>query len=1055
MTDAKQRIVILGGGVSALCAAFALSEIDPKGEKYDITLYQMGWRLGGKCASGRNAEFGQRIEEHGLHVWAGFYENAFTVMRAAIKALNGPPFLTIGDAFKRQNEIFYAEQVDGDWLPWPFWFQPDADPNEFPGRDNLWAPYSVLPSLSTVMLRAIAAIIFGLDYYTNHWPGDHKTEVESALALMAPERRKRFAEMFVAAQTGGKQSGHPLLSMAVHVGKDLDSPSEAVRRGAQADMIALLQGFQALVRQYRDNNGLNVGLRRLLVLVDLGVCMLLGMLKHDCMWDGIEVLDPLDFRAFLAEEDPSAADSAIITALYEYIFAYKAGSREAPLVSASTAVQGLLRLFFTYKGAFFFKAVYGMGDTICTPLYQLLKQRGVKFKFFHKVVELQPSADGSNIATVVIDRQVDLADGAQEYNPFFPVKGFQSWPSVPNWDQLRDGKKLACAGYDFENAYGPPDPPQPPVAERLPLQAGKDFDKVILGISMGALPQICAPLIAQKKAWADMVANLATVRTQALQLWMTVAREKLGGPYVAPPAVSGEQMGPIVTTFQPPFDTYSDMSQLLPAEDWKAGSAPLSVGYFCGVFADEDAPNNEKIAADNVKAGASNWMTTYLDGLWQLIGTGQNFHWDWLFSPHDLVGPARLDDQYWRCNINPSDRYVQSLPGTLQYRMEPGRSGYGNLVLAGDWTRVPEINAGCVEVAAMSGLMAASAASGVHIPIVAWDLKPSQINHANRLAALAAPKPAYINYAGWATLPAPPFFCNDTSLYSFSFAASASACQKFLDRSYNAVAGYQRFRFIGDSVMLNIVDSRKTGATTQPFLNEGTASGTDIGFWLLVGSYAQSGRLEAIGMIPAYLFVDSAWSVMAAREIWGFPKVYSVMELPDTAPSFGPFKASALSIAKFAPTAQASRLEVLKLTGSQVEAGAVEADAASTVDTFKRGVLGVDNANLTADPVTLAALAAPWPLAGPVFFIKQTRSAEDSTSASYQELLQGSLTLTNSQIPQNLFGNWTLELSDYDSYPFIHDLGLGTPTNGKLALTTHGCLFAKIDFTVDLATAMN
>ena len=94
----------------------------------------------------------------------------------------------------------------------------------------------------------------------------------------------------------------------------------------------------------------------------------------------------------------------------------------------------------------------------------------------------------------------------------------------------------------------------------------------------------------------------------------------------------------------------------------------------------------------------------------------------------------------------------------------------------------------------MSGLMAASAASDVHIPIVAWDLKPSQINHANRLAALAAPKPAYINYAGWATLPAPPFFCNDTSFYSFSFAASASACQKFLDRSYNAVAGYQRFR---------------------------------------------------------------------------------------------------------------------------------------------------------------------------------------------------------------------------------------------------------------------
>src|SRR5262249_25699193 len=153
-----------------------------------------------------------------------------------------------------------------------------------------------------------------------------------------------------------------------------------------------------------------------------------------------------------------------------------------------------------------------------------------------------------------------------------------------------------------------------------------------------------------------------------------------------------------------------------------------------------------------------------------------------------------------------------------------------------------------------------SAASGVHIPIVATDLNPSQINHASRLAALAAPKPSYINYAGWATLPAPPFFCNDTSFYCLGFAASPSACQSFPDRSYHVAAGYQGFRFIGDSVMLNIVDSRKAGATTPPFLEEGTAAGTDIGFWLLVASYAPGGRLDAIGMIPAYLFVDSAWS---------------------------------------------------------------------------------------------------------------------------------------------------------------------------------------------------
>ena len=100
-----------------------------------------------------------------------------------------------------------------------------------------------------------------------------------------------------------------------------------------------------------------------------------------------------------------------------------------------------------------------------------------------------------------------------------------------------------------------------------------------------------------------------------------------------------------------------------------------------------------------------------------MIGKDDAFDWTILYSSGGLSGPARLDDQYWRANISPGQRYVLGLPGTLQYRMAPGGSGYPNLFLAGDWTRVPEINAGCVEVAVMSGLLAASALSGVAIPI--------------------------------------------------------------------------------------------------------------------------------------------------------------------------------------------------------------------------------------------------------------------------------------------------------------------------------------------------
>ena len=49
----KERIAILGGGVGAMSAAFELTSTPGWQERYEITVYQMGWRLGGS-ASGRD-----------------------------------------------------------------------------------------------------------------------------------------------------------------------------------------------------------------------------------------------------------------------------------------------------------------------------------------------------------------------------------------------------------------------------------------------------------------------------------------------------------------------------------------------------------------------------------------------------------------------------------------------------------------------------------------------------------------------------------------------------------------------------------------------------------------------------------------------------------------------------------------------------------------------------------------------------------------------------------------------------------------------------------------
>jgi len=62
-------VAILGGGMAGLSAACGSVKTGWRDRFDSITVYQRGWRLGGKGASSRGEN--GRIEEHGLHIWRG------------------------------------------------------------------------------------------------------------------------------------------------------------------------------------------------------------------------------------------------------------------------------------------------------------------------------------------------------------------------------------------------------------------------------------------------------------------------------------------------------------------------------------------------------------------------------------------------------------------------------------------------------------------------------------------------------------------------------------------------------------------------------------------------------------------------------------------------------------------------------------------------------------------------------------------------------------------------------------------------------------------------
>src|SRR5690606_18460719 len=112
-----------------------------------------------------------------------------------------------------------------------------------------------------------------------------------------------------------------------------------------------------------------------------------------------------------------------------------------------------------------------------------------------------------------------------------------------------------------------------PVATKTIL-AGVDYDHVILGISIGALPAIASQLIAKSDRWKDMINNVVPVSTIAFQLWMKASIAKMEWPFAAKGLA-------LLGSYQEPYDTWADMSDLIEREQWPEENVPGNIAYFC------------------------------------------------------------------------------------------------------------------------------------------------------------------------------------------------------------------------------------------------------------------------------------------------------------------------------------------------------------------------------------------------------------------------------------------------------------------------------------------
>jgi uncharacterized protein with NAD-binding domain and iron-sulfur cluster len=645
----------LGGGLGSLVSAYALLSSQPRGS-FEVSVHALGHRLGGKCATGRGAN--GRIEEHGIHMFFGGYRLAWRTFGRVFRDWAQPPsypLATLDRAFEPSDGLTLCERVDGEWRRFPIrlprrgpppWEQADDGSDDVP-------PVDAAP---TRWVRDLVSFV-------DAWIASSDGVVSAAVAGVWRRARRLFAVALRASEAAENVLARALAAVL----------ADASRR--------LVAGWDVLARE-----GLAVA-----------VAVARGLLRDRPA--RFADLDDWEFRDWLCARgglDPSLADCAVVRAVYVSGFARDASGRED--LAAGAAIAAMARTLLRYQGSCGYHFRSATGDVLFVPLYEVLRDKfGVRFHFFHEVTRLR--ADDEGVSAIEVDVRATPRDG--EYRPLASVAGLRAWPSAPLLDQLEDGERLR--GRDLESHWdgGPP-------ASRLTLERGRDFDAVILGIPVGALGGLTTELAERSPRWRAMLEGVRTTPTFCVSVWWQRSAAELGAR--PPPYASRLD----VATYARPMPLLLDFSQTLWSEGEGSGR---HVVYLSDAWTPREAPAAASDAAYPARAkaelvrAAATWFDEHLAWLYPRAVTRgaegrTSLDHAALVAPDALRGEARFAHQWFRVNVDPSERYVLSVTGSARHRLPPDASGFDNLFLAGDWTD-DGINFGCVEATVRSALVSA------------------------------------------------------------------------------------------------------------------------------------------------------------------------------------------------------------------------------------------------------------------------------------------------------------------------------------------------------------
>ena len=635
-----EKVAILGGGAASCTAALALTDQPGWKEHYDVTVYQLGWRLGGKAASGRNKDYGQRSEGIAGHHFPSTFVQMKKLLRSVYKELNRPegaPLRTFEEAFK--------------------------------------------------------SIIL--------WSGEEKDCEVNRECFSMDHIFDKLTETF--------------LWMTKKMTKELENDDKINQNHLKNDSIYLkfeVASVQILLRKIFPtvkNNSLTL---EYLSMIDTTAALIIGFIEDNLIESGLYSINHLDLRQWLEKHGASETtiNSRFVLAHYDELISYFDGDMQKPNMEAGTALQLYLPYYFCCEETTVWHHEAGLGDAIFAPIYEVLKKRGVHFKFFHKVEEvILDSSNSKLVEQIRMTKQADLI--GEEYDPLIDVNGLPSWPNEPKYEEIEQQQahllqkyKIDLEGFwtnwskVYEKQFGHP-------LQEVFLTRGQDFDIIVFGIPVGSLSSLCAQLLEKSPSLRATNKHIGRVPSLQFQLWGTLDLGQWLQTQIINRLLDPMHRKEVYVTV--------DNSDILKTENWESfGLRPEHFLYITfGQSVQEISLNNyTSFPQEEMKKVKISSILEALRSISPKSFQDGDFNWTVLTDPMNRTGEERFDSQYLRLNVNPSDLYTLILTNSSQYRITTDGAGFDNIYFTGDW-----IQSGfncCLEGAFTAGLLTSKAISG-------------------------------------------------------------------------------------------------------------------------------------------------------------------------------------------------------------------------------------------------------------------------------------------------------------------------------------------------------